>query len=262
MSGGGESALVANDSWTRFLCCDVSNRILYLASSFDLNLKAWFSQANHIFHRLHIMSNFEDYVLLRCIRFQLHISKTTKDPPEGFLFLCPEKDFRTGPSLFCWPACVGYWSLDPAGIDRLSMEDAARLGFPSFQLITKAAVSSWDATVYEGLQQFHQAKGFDPLSQDIARHLNHPLYQLSSQGDDSSAHDTSAIRNQPLCLANMYSQWMEKRMIQIQIGIQRTASQSTYLHTRVAMSDPEEDVHHPVRGDCWSELWTWVDFSQ
>ncbi|KAJ7214704.1 hypothetical protein B0H12DRAFT_1155193 [Mycena haematopus] len=134
------------------------------------------------------MSHFEDYVLLKSLEFQLHILEPTEDPPEGFLFLCPAEDFRTGPSSFCWPACVGYWSLDPSGVDRLSMEDAARLGFPSFQFTIKATGYSWDATVYEGLRQFHQAKGFHPESQDIARHLNHPLYQVFSQCDDPSAH--------------------------------------------------------------------------
>ncbi|KAF7377031.1 hypothetical protein MSAN_00121200 [Mycena sanguinolenta] len=41
--------------------------------------------------------------------------------------------------------------------------------------------SSWASTVYDGLRQFHQAKGFDPYNQDVARHLGHQLYQLSSQ---------------------------------------------------------------------------------
>jgi hypothetical protein len=47
---------------------------------------------------------------------------------------------------------------------------------------------SWDASVYTGLRQFHQAKGFDPDSQDVARHLGQPLYQLLSETDGSFAH--------------------------------------------------------------------------
>ncbi|KAJ7446090.1 hypothetical protein FB451DRAFT_791228 [Mycena latifolia] len=38
----------------------------------------------------------------------------------------------------------------------------------------------WDTRVYAGLRQFHKAKGFEPCSQDLARHLGHPLFQLSS----------------------------------------------------------------------------------
>ncbi|KAJ7229297.1 hypothetical protein B0H12DRAFT_1147896 [Mycena haematopus] len=187
MSGGGKRT-VMYDGWTRFPSCDVFNNTLCLTPLSSVGRGVWLTQANYIFHCLHIVSNFEDYVLLESVKFQLHISETTEHPPEGFLFLCPKKDFQTGLSLFCWPACVGYWSLDPSGVDRLSMEDATRLGFPSFQFTTKAIAFSWDATVYEGLRQFHQAKGFDPESQDLARHLNYPLYRLSCQSDDSSAY--------------------------------------------------------------------------
>ncbi|KAJ7706603.1 hypothetical protein B0H16DRAFT_1258642, partial [Mycena metata] len=71
-----------------------------------------------------------------------------------------------------------YWSLDPEGIEALSTEEAVRLGFPPFQLSTTVSGQYWEASVYAGLRQFHQAKGFDPDSQDVARHLGHPLYEL------------------------------------------------------------------------------------
>ncbi|KAJ7044380.1 hypothetical protein C8F04DRAFT_942366, partial [Mycena alexandri] len=76
-----------------------------------------------------------------------------------------------------------YWSLDPSGVDRLSTEEATQLGFPSFQLTTRVHGYSWDTSVYAGLRQFHKAKGFDPDSQDVARHLGCPLYQLSRDMD-------------------------------------------------------------------------------
>ncbi|KAJ6452400.1 hypothetical protein C8R45DRAFT_789500, partial [Mycena sanguinolenta] len=71
-----------------------------------------------------------------------------------------------------------YWSLDPSSVHRLTPEDATRLGFPSFQLVTNAGGFYWDASVYGGLRQFHQAQGFDPDSQDVARHLGLPLFRL------------------------------------------------------------------------------------
>jgi hypothetical protein len=52
----------------------------------------------------------------------------------------------------------------------------------------------WDASFYAGLRQFHQAKGFDPNSQDVARHLGHSLYQLAAEVDAPFAHGTSTIR--------------------------------------------------------------------
>ncbi|KAJ6452817.1 hypothetical protein C8R45DRAFT_1193510, partial [Mycena sanguinolenta] len=124
------------------------------------------------------MSNFEDYVVVDRIYFYLGIPETTGDLPEGFLFLCPQQDFLTGPPGFCWPACPAYWSLDPSGVDHLPQDESTRLGFPSFELSTCAAGYCWDASVYEGLRLFHQAKGFDPYSQDVARRLSLPLLQL------------------------------------------------------------------------------------
>ncbi|KAF7377037.1 hypothetical protein MSAN_00121800 [Mycena sanguinolenta] len=181
---GGTGEVMPN-GWTRFQSGDVFNNtlsiLLYLYPR--SNREAWLSQANHIFRCLNITSNFEDYVLVNDIYFNLNISRTTGDPPEGFLFLCPREDFRTGSSSLCWPACTAYWSLDPSGTDRLSPDDATRLGFPSFKLTTTAAGIYWDSSVYEGLRQFHQAKGFDPYSQDVARHLGYPFFRLSSERD-------------------------------------------------------------------------------
>jgi hypothetical protein len=106
----------------------------------------------------------------------------------GFLFLCPERDFQTGPSSFRWPACPAYWSLDSSGVERLSAEDATALGFPFISLHTEVRGRSWDTSVYAGLRLFHQAKGFDPDSQDVARHLGHALYQLTPEADGPFAH--------------------------------------------------------------------------
>jgi hypothetical protein len=117
--------------------------------------------------------------------FKLEISGTTEEPPAGFLFLCPPKDFKTGPSTYRWPDCPAYWSLDPSGVDWLSVEEATRLGFPTFWCAAEIGGFSWDASVYEGLRKFHLAKGFDPDTQELAWHLGEPLYQLVSEGDSS-----------------------------------------------------------------------------
>ncbi|KAF8181361.1 hypothetical protein K438DRAFT_1550313, partial [Mycena galopus ATCC 62051] len=99
--------------------------------------------------------------------------------PQGFLFLCPPQDFRIGDTLsFKWPDCPAYWSFDPSGAERLSAKDAIGWGFPSMQLSTDIVGDSGDDKVYAGLRQFHRAKGFDPDSQDVARHLGYPLYHL------------------------------------------------------------------------------------
>ncbi|KAF7377091.1 hypothetical protein MSAN_00127700 [Mycena sanguinolenta] len=178
--GNGE---IMPDGWTRFQSGHVFNNTVHVSSTIPPYRHTWLSQANHIFRHLHITSNFEDYVAFHSMNFVLSISGPTEEPPAGFLFLCPVQDFQTGPFSFCWPACPAYWSLDPSGIDRLSPEYAAELGFPPFELIIKVDGYYWDAGVYDGLRQFHKAKGFDPYSQDVARHLGIPLYQISYQAD-------------------------------------------------------------------------------
>lgn len=120
--------------------------------------------------------------------FQVKISKTSKNPPYGYLFLCPKEDFRAGPSSVSWPHCPAYWSLDPSGVDYLSAEKEAELGFPPIQLTAKIYGYCWDESVYTGVRQFHRAKGFDPDSQDVAQHLGHKLFQLSSEVDPLFAH--------------------------------------------------------------------------
>ncbi|KAJ6464510.1 hypothetical protein C8R45DRAFT_785902, partial [Mycena sanguinolenta] len=79
-----------------------------------------------------------------------------------------------------WPACPAYWSLDPSGAaaSRLSTEDARLLGFPGIHIETGIFGISWDRDVYEGLRRFHEGKGFDTDSRDIARRLQYPLYEV------------------------------------------------------------------------------------
>ncbi|KAJ6462965.1 hypothetical protein C8R45DRAFT_911869 [Mycena sanguinolenta] len=163
--------------WTRVKSDDIEGRTTaVLFTTWDD--KFWFSQANRIFTTLQILSDFQHYVILNHVGFGLTISTSEADA-KGFLFLCPWEDFQTGPSSFKWPDCPAYWSLNPSGVEWLGLEDAISLGFPSFSLSTKVFGWSWDASMYVRLRQFHQAKGFDPDSQDVARHLDHPLYQLS-----------------------------------------------------------------------------------
>ncbi|KAJ6512465.1 hypothetical protein C8R45DRAFT_778558, partial [Mycena sanguinolenta] len=90
----------------------------------------------------------------------------------------PMEDFQTGQSSFKWQEHPAYWPLDPSGAEQLTLEDATSLGFASFQLSMELEAFSWDASVYAGIREFHKAKGFDPDSQDVARHLGDKLYQV------------------------------------------------------------------------------------
>ncbi|KAJ7018580.1 hypothetical protein C8F04DRAFT_1151066 [Mycena alexandri] len=101
------------------------------------------------------------------------------DLPAGYLFLCPLTHLQSGtPMGFRFPECVAYWSPDPWGLQRLSVESAQSLGFPSRVLSVHLSGHRWDNAVYAGLRQFHLGRGFDPESQEVARYLGIPLYQL------------------------------------------------------------------------------------
>ncbi|KAJ7019864.1 hypothetical protein C8F04DRAFT_325120 [Mycena alexandri] len=175
----GETRLaeVTENGWTRCKVEDLfDDKIMFILFNDDNSI--WLSQASHIFSRCQITSNLEDYALVDKITFKILFSNTGEHPAPGYLFLCPQRDFGVGSLAFRWPDCPAYWSLDPSGVERLSTTEAMSLGFPSIQLSTRLYGISWTTEVYAGLRQFHRAKGFNPDSQDVARHLGKPLFQL------------------------------------------------------------------------------------
>ncbi|KAJ7821413.1 hypothetical protein B0H13DRAFT_369501 [Mycena leptocephala] len=179
---------VTEDGWTRFDSGDVSNQNIYMYLRSEQHSESWLSQANHIFSRLGITSDFTDYWLVNVVFFGIIVSEAVEPCPPGYLFVCPAKDLQIGPSSFRLPDCPAYWSLDSSGAERLSPGEAAELGFPSIRPDTVIFTAHRSADVYAALRQFHRAKGFDPDSQDVARHLGYPLYQLPSAVDALFAH--------------------------------------------------------------------------
>ncbi|KAF7353233.1 hypothetical protein MSAN_01511100 [Mycena sanguinolenta] len=143
--------------------------------------KSWLAQANRIFTELEEVAHIEDYVCVNDIWFNLRIPYK-RDIPEGYLFVCPPKNFHTDTehhmNLYQWPACPAYWSLDPSGANRLSTEDARILGFPAIHMETVVQGWSWDHSIYKGLQRFHEGKGHDPESWEVARQLGYPLFEM------------------------------------------------------------------------------------
>ncbi|KAF7337241.1 hypothetical protein MSAN_02276600 [Mycena sanguinolenta] len=144
-------------------------------------VKAWLAQANCIFAELEETAHVKDYVCIYTVEFTIRIADE-RDIPEGYLFVCPPGDFHTGTelhsNLYQWPACPAYWSLDPSGADCLSTEDANNLGFPAIHIETGMRGWSWDCSVYEGLRRFHEGKGHDPESREVARQLGYPLFEV------------------------------------------------------------------------------------
>ncbi|KAF7363241.1 hypothetical protein MVEN_00677100 [Mycena venus] len=174
---GSYTSLASNlldNGWTRIH--DEGGLLMFMRISYEG--RDWLSQANYIFGQLHVNSNHHNYGYIHRCDFQLWISPTGPGVPSGYLFVCPPEDLQVGPSLFRWPDCPAYWSRDPNGLDPLDAEEAARLGYPTIKLHRYVRLQSCYSEVYTGLRQFHKAKGFDPDSQEVARHLGHSLFKL------------------------------------------------------------------------------------
>ncbi|KAJ7731635.1 hypothetical protein B0H16DRAFT_201488 [Mycena metata] len=170
--------------WTRFNASDACNRTLLLRRHIP-NLYLWLYQATFVFSRLRVSSNFEDYVLLHTIDFKIETYGAKQKPTEGFLFLCPEEDFQVEEDFqikFRWPEFPAYWSRDPNGVERLSMDDATRLGFPPLEFKSRIQGSSFDSRVYDGLRQYQEEEQFDPDTPEYSIRMagaDLPLFQLS-----------------------------------------------------------------------------------
>ncbi|KAJ7625921.1 hypothetical protein FB45DRAFT_711945, partial [Roridomyces roridus] len=103
----------------------------------------------------------------------------SRPPLAGYLFVCPPEHFKSGRGFFAWPECPWFWSLDPSGISPLTPQTAQRFGFPEVKQRREVWGRRWDTSVYEGLRRLHAANGFDPDSQDIAKHLGFTLMEVA-----------------------------------------------------------------------------------
>ncbi|KAJ7668219.1 hypothetical protein B0H14DRAFT_3073487 [Mycena olivaceomarginata] len=176
----GVGSKVMENDWTRYRGCDIGKCTLRLHLWY-WNPECWLSQANRIFKHLQISENFQDYVVVDDIAFEIRLAAECHSP--GYLFIAPLKDFEAGPSCFRWPDYPVYWSLDSSGGERLSTEEANELGFPALQFNTMIRGKFWNADVYAGLGQFHHGKGFNPISEEVSLHLGDQLYQVSGETD-------------------------------------------------------------------------------
>ncbi|KAJ7483922.1 hypothetical protein B0H11DRAFT_2192922 [Mycena galericulata] len=177
----GGTGLILDNGWTRIPSAEVRD-VYYIAMWLDGSEdEEWLSQANHIFKCLNVTSNHENYIFAHTVNFWVELFGPNDNLLPGYLFLCPLSDLQSDdPLRFLYPDCPAYWSLDPSGIERLCADEAEHLGFSSLQFEMTTGGIYWDTSVYEGLRQFHEGKGFDPYSQEVAKHLGHSLYQLSN----------------------------------------------------------------------------------
>ncbi|KAF8196379.1 hypothetical protein K438DRAFT_759377 [Mycena galopus ATCC 62051] len=162
---------VVNDQWACIDSESIAGSYYYNADLEREGLHSWLAQANHIFSQSNISDRCERFAVVVRITIKLTFEGSVAGLPPGFLFLyCPSPlnskstDVRNSRS-------IAYWALDRIGQQRLSAEEAQSLGFPEIKAEIGVHVKSWDSTTYLILRQFHQGKGFDPDSKEVARHL-------------------------------------------------------------------------------------------
>ncbi|KAF7347102.1 hypothetical protein MVEN_01464300 [Mycena venus] len=73
-----------------------------------------------------------------------------------------------------------YWSLDPMGNTRLSLEQSDLLRIPRVRHCFFQAANYWREYHYGAIRDFAQAKGFDPYAFDLTHSLRFPLAEMES----------------------------------------------------------------------------------
>ncbi|KAF7368637.1 hypothetical protein MVEN_00187900 [Mycena venus] len=186
-----ESGEILPNGWTRFSISDILTET-EPASNLELiifqNRKPWISQANYIFNLLQITCEHEQYVVIDRVDFHIYFHHGADTPPPGYIFLCPQAHFQTGDGRFWKPANPAYWAFDELGAEPLDTDQAEALGFPSITFHMGVVGNHWPSSAYEGVREFHRRKGFDPESQDVAKHLGYSLWEIASDHKPTFAH--------------------------------------------------------------------------
>ncbi|KAJ7096870.1 hypothetical protein C8R44DRAFT_989149 [Mycena epipterygia] len=185
-------AVSAENGWTRFSTSDLPRDYITIARTISMRssgkrslLTAWLMQANYIFEKFKIRTDFEAFKLISSVEYSLswcaaepHGRVCTAIKGHAYLFLCPRESLLgKDPSEFRHPESpIYYWSLDAAGKYRLEPDDMRCLGLPELDLYITYTGYSWSKAVYAAVRKFHRAKGFDPDTSEVPRHLGIAMY--------------------------------------------------------------------------------------
>jgi hypothetical protein len=195
--------------------------------------RALASQANYIFSRDKNYSPWDVYCksqfcLFLYIDLLLPVATTsiffffslqpTSQPNElrdkAFLFLPPLMDFLSPDGTrFQYPTRTPYWSLNLSGDPPLAPAHEIALGLPSVKLEIVMEGRYYSPQVYEAIREFHQHKGFNPESQDVARKLGDELYHLVNDEMDP---DTQPSRR-TYCPCQRYRVFVRCKLMDLSI---------------------------------------------
>ncbi|KAK7026344.1 hypothetical protein R3P38DRAFT_1040541 [Favolaschia claudopus] len=150
--------------------------------------RPWYAQSNYIFGCMCRPQCFScSYI--ECTRAECKpISSIPPSLKKPFLYLPPARAFFT-PDLtrICYPDLTArpYWCFDPSGKDHLSSQEALDLGLPPIQLkiLVDHIFMEDSEEIIKDIHRFHTRKGFNPKSQDVAKHLGLQLYCFGEEED-------------------------------------------------------------------------------
>ncbi|KAK6991873.1 hypothetical protein R3P38DRAFT_2803562 [Favolaschia claudopus] len=182
------SVLQNHSEWSRkALSSFPSNLVDHHIGLYSVNDQTWgapailLSQAGYVLSQLGL--DFDVCSVVRRISVYATIHPSNPSIDEAELFLPPLSAFLTPNGTHVqYPTQQPYW-FDPMRQEPLSGEEAEDLGLPAIELRIVVQTVYLDKSTLEHLREFHRGKGFDPDSQDIAKHLGHPLYYFGKEGD-------------------------------------------------------------------------------
>ncbi|ESK85425.1 hypothetical protein Moror_5893 [Moniliophthora roreri MCA 2997] len=155
---------------------------------------AWLAQSLSTFNALDTEEGEKkDYYIfdIKRIRFQAVVQSDDWNEPHTGEPLYRYENVPTI-SLFVYPIPLGslsdlilwtkgrthYWSFNEAGESEMSEEDRNHLRLPKFiPSLEEISIHSWPSYVYDAIQKWQVARGFDPITTDFAESLGLPALE-------------------------------------------------------------------------------------
>ncbi|KAL0569866.1 hypothetical protein V5O48_012097 [Marasmius crinis-equi] len=135
---------------------------------------AWLAQASRVFHAhgVPLKGDLSTYKLI------IPGDVTATRPSDS---KAKRRRRRNCPPIYLFLSTSIFWSFDPNGQTPISDDLCFYLGLPA-RFLPTCYEQSWPTEIYEMLQVYHTARGFDPTTADLARDIGYsPIYEIVDQ---------------------------------------------------------------------------------
>ncbi|KAK1223201.1 hypothetical protein PQX77_013924 [Marasmius sp. AFHP31] len=175
------------NGWTRFRLDGDGWPTLDLNK--DIN-RAWLSQTSSVFHArgVSLDNDLEDFYLVyptAWLRDYVDDSPSKRQlrrqqPIYLFVYPPPTPPTRSHSKT----SSLHHWSFQEDGHSHISPESCFHLGLPvELEYLFNWSSPSWPRKSYKSLHQYQIARGLDPTTADLARHLAYPIFQPLDDSD-------------------------------------------------------------------------------